>query len=772
MRFVRNRVPMMSWKRFTISLFSVIAVFSCAEQPSIIKPDERIQSRSPSPALSLSEVLQIKTDTVRDTPSGVSVSLDSPAHVSAGPQNAQTHHPGYRDGQPETDKPAPASAGTDTVRRRPADTDYRLMVRSIKLQNRETAKSETEEEEENRIALNFDSADLNEVIAVIADQIDMKYIIDPGVQGVVTIRTAGGISRERLLSLFQLILEVNGLTAVKDGEFYRITPMVGVSRLPIRLRMQMAGGHDVRKEDFVIQIIPLQYIAAEEMKKLLEPFLSTRGNIISHQGSNTLLVVDNGTNIMKAVKLAEAFDIGLLEKMNHRFFFLKNADVENIVKILREVFAPISDGGKDGVKFIPIKRLNSFLAISADTRTFNKIDHLMLNLDATTEGIEPVIHVYFVKNGTALNLSELLNQVFIGSETTAEIEKQPVPASPAATQKHGVSKTNPLVLDKKKQTETRPTAVPPGAIEDAAAITNHLKGTIKITPDEIRNAIIIEAAPSDYRVIKNLLKTIDVPPRQVLIEATIAEIDYSLITQLGVTWEYVPGSNVGSGLLNFRAAGDTGLTVGIGIENDLRVTLNALERQNKVNILSSPHVLASDNQEARIDVSQEIPIVSAETVVPSSGESIVTTTVQYRDTGVLLAVTPHINERGLVTMNIYQEVSEQAEDVNVVGENYPSFFKRVVQTNLTVQHGQTIVLGGLIRENKSKGSSGLPGLAKMPVIGFIFGQTRDSFDKTELIVLLTPKVIINMNDVDDVTDGFKNKVDSVVKDMYEKRIAR
>jgi general secretion pathway protein D len=222
------------------------------------------------------------------------------------------------------------------------------------------------------------------------------------------------------------------------------------------------------------------------------------------------------------------------------------------------------------------------------------------------------------------------------------------------------------------------------------------------------NALVIEATPADYRVIRNVLKKIDVLPRQVLIEATIAEIDYSIITDLGVTWEFLKGANFGSGLQNLTSSG-TGLTLAIGVADELRVTLDALERENKAQILSSPHVLASDNQEARIDISQEIPTVSAETVIPSGGTSITTTTVQYRDTGVLLAVTPHINERGLVTMDVYQEVSEQAEDVVVAGESFPSFFKRVVQTSLTVQHGQTIVLGGLIRENKSKASYSLVG---------------------------------------------------------------
>jgi general secretion pathway protein D len=312
----------------------------------------------------------------------------------------------------------------------------------------------------------------------------------------------------------------------------------------------------------------------------------------------------------------------------------------------------------------------------------------------------------------------------------------------------------------------QPATAPAGEVQDLAAVNNALKGPVKITADEIRNALVIEAVPSDYRLIRSVLKTLDVLPRQVLIEATIAEIDYNIVTDLGVQWEYLKGASFGRGLQSLTAS-STGLAFAIGVSNELKVTLEALERENKVNILSSPHVLASDNQEARIDVSQEIPTVTAETVVPTSGEAIVTTTVQYRDTGVLLAVTPHINERGLVTMDVYQEVSEQADDVEVAGESFPSFFKRVVQTSLTVQHGQTIVLGGLIRENRTDASSGVPWLARIPVIGFLFGSTRDSFSKTELIILLTPLVVADLDEVDEVTEGFKSKVKSVVDEMVE-----
>ena len=208
--------------------------------------------------------------------------------------------------------------------------------------------------------------------------------------------------------------------------------------------------------------------------------------------------------------------------------------------------------------------------------------------------------------------------------------------------------------------------------------------------------------------------------------------------------------------------GSTGLTALIGLDDEIRVRFQALAIDNRVNILSSPHLLASDNREARIDVSNEIPIASSQSII-SSGNPLVTTTVQYRDTGVLLAVTPHINERGLVTLDIFQEVSEQSEDVLVAGVEYPSFFKRTVQTSLTVKHAQTIVLGGLIRENKTERSSGLPWLHNIPLIGFLFGRDTQSYTKTELIILLTPRVIVTLDDITTVTEDFEKKVKNVTE---------
>jgi general secretion pathway protein D len=755
---------MKNWKWRTIQVFIVITFFSCAGYPPATKPVEHSQER-PLPTTSLGEKPQEKFEESNLKRPGTDAPEEPPARTSEIPMTAQP------------------SAGQSREARMSAYTDYRSKTLPTRKSKPAPAESTLAEDDENYIALSFDNADINEVIATIARLIGLKYIADPEIQGRVTINSAGGVAKENLLSVFHLILQANGLTAVKDGEFYRITTVEDASRLPILLRLQTEGRPAVRREEIVIQVIPLQYISAAEMSQLLKPFLSANASIISHEGSNTLVVVDTGLNIMKAVKLVETFDIGLFGQTNHRFFFLKYADVDDVVNILKEVFAPTGEGRKDDVKFISIKRMNSFLAISPNVRMFNRIQQLLLNLDAETKGIEPRIYVYFVKNGAALNLADLLKQVFADSLTSTDEIKKPQRLSPLP-QKPNFGQTlgrqpgeTPGLRVLKPETPPAPEplqqATPPAEeTGEVAAERGSLKGPIKITPDEIRNALVIEAAPADYRVIRNVLKKIDVLPRQVLIEATIAEIDYSIVTDLGMEWEFLKGASFRSGLQSLVASGDTGLRLAVGVSDQLQFKLEALEQENKAQILSSPHVLASDNQEARIDISQEIPTVSAETVIPSGGSSITTTTVQYRDTGVLLAVTPHINERGLVTMDVYQEVSEQAEDVVVAGDSFPSFFKRVVQTSLTVRHGQTIVLGGLIRENKSKGARGVPWLVRLPIIGFIFGSTRDAFDKTELIIMLTPVVIVDLDDVDAVTEGFKSKVDSVVRDLmdtYQKR---
>ncbi|MBN2245410.1 MAG: hypothetical protein JW755_06165, partial [Candidatus Aminicenantes bacterium] len=250
-----------------------------------------------------------------------------------------------------------------------------------------------------RILLNFDNADLYEVVRTMAELLNINYIIDPDVRGTVTIHTVEGIAQENLFPVFLQLLEINGFTAVKEGNVYRIGGIKDAPRMPLGLRFGREEAEIPESERIIIQIIPLKFINAQEMSKLLTPFLSASGMIVSEAVSNSLLVVDNAANIFKALRLINAFDVNLFEKVMHRFYMLKNTDVEETVKVLGEIFPLYATAGKAEVKFIAIARLNTILAVSSDPQVFDKIDEFISRLDVADLEVEPKIYVYFVKNG-------------------------------------------------------------------------------------------------------------------------------------------------------------------------------------------------------------------------------------------------------------------------------------------------------------------------------------------------------------------------------------
>ena len=513
--------------------------------------------------------------------------------------------------------------------------------------------------------------------------------------------------------------------------------------MPLALRREKEGTSP--DGQVVIQILPLNFITAQEMTKLLTPFVSKTGAIVSDAGSNTLVVVDKGINILKILKLADVFDVDLLAKVSHRFYFFENIDAEDAAKTLKEIAAAYPTSGKEKANLIAINRLNAVLAISAHDALLKNLDLFADRLDIPSEDVKPHIYVYSVKNGEALQLSDLLKTIFgqSGEKTGKDAQKD-------------FQHPNPLAIGSGK--EASEPAEQKTAVSKTVAdnVSSSVLNEIKITPDEVRNALIIKATPKDYKIVSRILERLDVLPRQVLIEATIAEVTLGKDYDMGVEWTFKNEPWVKTGLLN-ATVGATGLNYAIGLTEKWQAALSALQQDSRVNILSSPHVLASDNKEARIDISTEIPVAST-SYTTTTDSNVLETSIQYRDTGVILVVTPHINESGLVTMDISQEVSEQSASVSVAGNDYPSFYKRAVNTTLTVKHGQTIVIGGLIRENESDAIAGVPCLIDIPFTRYLFGKDKRGSGKTEMIIMITPHVIVNLEDVDAVTEEFKQKV--------------
>lgn len=622
------------------------------------------------------------------------------------------------------------------------------------------------EEDATKIVLNFDNADLYAVISTIADLLGINYIVDPAVQGKVTINTAGGLKKNELFNVFFQILEVNGLTAIREGSLYKILPLKDSPRQRLSfLPKDELTGH----ERTAIQIIPLEYMAAEEMTKLLTPFLSAGGTMISDTASNTLIVVDQGDNLLKILRLVEAFDVNLFDRIFYRFYPLKYVDAEDAVKILDEFTSSRKDVPQLTIRFVAISRINTLLAVSTTPLLFDRVEELLDMLDVVDEMVEPKIYVYFVRNGEAKDLASLLDAVFKKKDTQKKDDDTRKRAGGSAT-----LDGNPFSVGRmeerraEQEAEKAPAEAPPKdtpapttpAGEEGGAGT--LRGDVHITPDEIRNALIIEATPMDYRIVKGILEVIDILPRQVLIEATIAEITRTAKDQLGMEWAFGAGAALGAA--SFAASvGGAGLKYSIGVTDKWYAALNALASKGKVNVLSSPHVLASDNKEAKIDVSREIPVASALTTY-STATAVTETSIQYRDTGVILKVTPHINEHGLVTMDISQEVSDLEKDsIDVAGRKYPAFFKRTVSTTLTVRDGQTLAIGGLIKDKEDESVSGVPCLIDIPVARYLFGSWSKDTEKVELVVLITPRVVADVDDVEAVTQEFRRKIPAVVK---------
>ncbi|MFH1155017.1 MAG: type II secretion system secretin GspD [Pseudomonadota bacterium] len=611
------------------------------------------------------------------------------------------------------------------------------------------------------LTFNFDDADLYEVVRIIGEVLGLNYIVDQAVTGKVTIHTSGNLTKKELIPIFHQILEINGLAAVQEGNLVKIVNAKDVPRMPAT---PLEGGGRV------IQIVPLNYVDGAEVTKLLTPFMSTAGVVVSDKASNTLIIVEREANISKLLKLIDLFDVDIFENVKHRFYRLENVEAAEASKLLTEILT--AQGDKDAYTMVPITRLNTLMVVCKKNRDFNRIDALMTRIDEFSTQADPQLYVYSVRNGQAEELSSLLNSVFQTGSTKkdSKIESMPTASKDAKDNKTESSTKKdlfPVAAELKKPVQTKSSG-------SASEGTGTLKGEVRITPDTIRNALIIQALPSDYRLVSQILERVDILPRQVLIEVIIAEITLSDTNKLGVEWSfnnYDSASTSGKGNLS-GTLGSAGLLFKYGVGNKLDADITALAENSNVNIISSPRVMASDNTAARINISSKIPVASTSYDYNSTSTTngVFQTDIQYKDTGIILSVTPHINDRGLVSMEISQEVSDTGATYEVDNKQYLSFSERKVETSLTVKDNQTIVIGGLMREKEDASKNGLPFLSRIPGIGFLFGKQNNTKEKTELILLITPRVVKDLDDIDYVSQEFKEKVGTTMS-SFKTRIS-
>jgi general secretion pathway protein D len=401
-------------------------------------------------------------------------------------------------------------------------------------------------------------------------------------------------------------------------------------------------------------------------------------------------------------------------------------------------------------------------------------------LDTIDTGTEEQVFVYPLENAKAAEMAEVLGSIY--GEGKGETGARSTTAQKQKQQQSSESRMGRSSSRSRRSGEmgggrsSRKEAAGGGAgVSSAEGI---LQAPLKIVTDEASNSIIVRAIPMDYAVIKETIERLDRVPKQVLIEVLIAEVTLSGDTEFGVEWAL---TNPDASLGGYKGQSRVESTFGIGglgkpltqaldkgftyrfDSNRLQAFLVAQASKNKLNILSCPQILAADNKEARIEVGEEVPIVTSE-YVPLTTQQVDQTSrsIEYRNTGVILSVTPRINEKGLVAMDISQEVSK-AQPLVTGGVQSPTITNRKAETTLVVQNATTIIIGGLIRQEASKSISGIPFLSGIPLVGYFFSDTKSSKKKLELIILITPHVVTNINEAEIISREFKNKVEQIKK---------
>jgi general secretion pathway protein D len=614
------------------------------------------------------------------------------------------------------------------------------------------------------VVFNFDNADLYEVIRVMAEILKINYIVDPKVRGVVNIHTVGQIPSEDVFPIFQSILRLNGATAIKKGNVYEIVPFGDAKKLYVLPSTTRDPAKLAAEERYTTQIVILRYIPVAEVSKLIKPFLSDGADIIEHPPHNILIINDLASNVRKSLDIINLFDIDLFADMKVRIYPVLNADVTEIAKEMERIFASFEVSTKSGrgvgITFTPVVRINSLLVISSIPHIFEKVEAWLRELDKTpAEGTKLGVFVYYVQNAKAKDLADVLKQIFVASkEKKPEFRERVVTPEPA---QRGVRPTTPAP------------ATPPK--EEAAAVP---EGEINIVVDEANNALVIRAFQRDYRAILETIKKLDIYPKQVLIDVLLAAVTLDKNTEFGVQFmrlldtalsgQYQQEINLGPAIVT-----GSGITYSIVQEaGKFAASIKAAADEGRLKVISSPHILASNNKEAKIQVGAAQPILtSTYTTTATATTNVVEGTIEYKDVGIIVTVTPRISDGGLVTLELSIEDS-RVEETTLGNEDnlltVPLFEKRTAKTILSIQQGQTIVIGGLIQESRNVIKAGIPLLSRIPLIGALFGTQQYTTNKTELIILLTPHVISDHVQSDTVTREFKERVEGIKRELERK----
>ena len=593
------------------------------------------------------------------------------------------------------------------------------------------------------ISVNFEQVDIRTVIKTIGDITGINFVVDDSVQGTVTLMSTTEIRLGNIYNVLESILEVHGYAAIPSENLVKIVPRADAARRNLQVRVGSNPADIPQSDSIITQIIPLRYADATDVSQIIQPLLATGSHMAIYDRTNSIVITDTCSNIHHIATIIQKLDV-TGSKEHVTVFSLEYASAqilsEQITRIMEKHKSALSQTSRNrnapqienDIKILADIRTNSLIVVanSQDTET---ISGLVRQLDIQRPMGTNNVHVVYLKNGQAIDVAKSLTSALSNLKIAGALE---------ATQQ------------------------------------------VNVSADEGTNALIIAASAQDFEVLSGIIDKLDIFREQVFVEMLIMEIGEDGLRKLGVDWATIDESVNGSvrvfGATNFGPRVDfasgtlEGLAVGIwkgaGTNVNIGSVIHALDKQSGINILSTPHILTSNHNQAKIIVGESRPFVVKSRI--TEGTDPLTPTVikefEYKDVGITMDITPHISQGGLIRLEIKSEFTKLIEDVTSLAVDTPSTAKREAETVVSLNSGSTVVIGGLIRDDKITVETKVPLIADIPLIGGLFKYQKDQVQKTNLLMFITPHIISNQKDMEQITQDKKDEIGSVLEGVEQK----
>ena len=584
------------------------------------------------------------------------------------------------------------------------------------------------------VVLNFTEVDIATMVKFISDLTGKNFIMDDRVRGKISVFSPTKLSNDEAYNVFTSVLELKGFTVVPAGKVLKIVPTATAKQSGMKVFSE--GERSAVNDAYQARVIPLEHVAPQDAVTFLQPLISKDGHISAFGAANMILVVDSALNMPKILGILKHIDTGQVRE-GAELVFLQNASAENVATVVRDWLTGKATTARPGqpaaagpAPLVADTRLNALIIFGSDKDKAD-IKKFIAMIDVDPPTTSSKVNVYYLENADATEVAKVLD---------------------------GLVKSTPGA---------------PGAAAPQQALFEG--GKMSITPDKATNSLVIVASPNDYQNLLQVIQKLDRRNKQVFVQAMIAEVSVNKAKELGVQWGFFGGASNGTlaTVATFDPFGTVAALPGtitalstLGIDPgsvvgsaNFPAALQALQDHGALNVLSTPNIMTSDNKEAEIFVGENVPFLSA-TNLTSTGLS--QQSIERKDTGIILKIKPQISEGEYIKLDIYQEISAVKEFGTATSSNLGST-KRSAKTSVVVKNTDTVVIGGLIQDTDQIIESKIPLLGDIPLLGWLFKSKNTRRDKTNLLIMLTPRIIKDARDMAEVSVTQKGAFSDAVK---------